>query len=61
MTGQELVERIAQEGASAYFQMWDTLSEGQKANWQEWARDQIMPLIKDFLPKLAKEASGKSN
>ena len=56
MTEQELVERIAQEGASAYFQQWDTLTEGQRANWQKWVSDQIMPSIKEALPELAKEA-----
>ena len=35
MTGQELVERIAQERTGAYFQQWDTLTEGQRNGWRE--------------------------
>ena len=44
---QELVEQIAKEGATAYFDYWDkVVAADQKDNWLEWAKGRIMPLIK---------------
>ena len=52
MTEQELIDGIAKEGATAYFEMWDNLFEEQKNNWRQWAEDRILPIIKKagYLP-----------
>lgn len=40
-------EEIATAGATAYFELWEKLSEEQRDNWRTWANDQILPLIPD--------------
>ena len=53
---EQLREKIAIKGATAYFEVWEKLFEEQKDNWRQWARESILPLIKEALPELAKEA-----
>ena len=44
---EQLREKIAIEGATAYFEIWDKLSDEQKNNWREWAKESILPLVKE--------------
>ena len=41
----ELVGKIAKEGATAYFELWERLSNEHKENWRQWVRNKILPLI----------------
>jgi len=56
MADQELREKIAKEGATAYFQLWEDLSLQEQANWCIWAKEKIQPIFEEALPELSKEA-----
>lgn len=56
MTEQELIEKIAIEGATTCFTLWKKLSGGEKDNWRNWAERKILPIVKEALPELAKKA-----
>jgi len=48
MDKEQLREKIAIAGATAYFELWGKLSEEQRGYWRAWADNQILVSIPDI-------------
>ena len=46
---EKLIEMLAMEGVNLYNfpNLWERLRKGEKDNWRNWARDKILPHIKE--------------